>query len=691
MRLIIFFIFIANNLVSSIPDTTKLPEKWKHESIIVLDHVYRAEESNFDDARYSESIKIVYYIRDKFGLQQLSTLNIPTYIVPGAEMQIGKIYKKNKDVIDLTSKYLIPTFTKIDFGNNRKNRSTRFRDDGQKLAIPSLEVGDILEIEYTTKRKEAIGYLDLSVAYPTLHSELSVSVLGDNYGVASIIQFKPINFPLSNVESTPFTVKVERKQVDKILDYPLSDENRNVPYVLIWKKRLNNNESSTFNSSKDNKYAQMTGEELKQEQLKFITYIYQEEAFQTFYANNLLSVIDKKYDQITDTVKFLNDLFYYYREYLAKKSLTESNPIKNIQTKDVFFVNVLSRILTDKKIPYKVFISQADYYGVPESEKDLINIRYGFVFPHLQYYLFNPYFYSFPNKIPSYYEDQSYMFFKASPAYFPSGCSKKTCTYGFEFATFPHSSPEENLTQSDIIITNFDLNALTCKLQATNSYFGKNKNRITRNICSATYLYEKEQNEYRSALIQKKLFDQASFAQLEKHNKFLKKYLLDDVQEDGYDTDDLLAYNVEATNFFSTNEPIITQTKFKLKNYFSSFDEYLVFNIGRLLGNQLNYTEKEVPRQNNFYIPFKKKYIFNIQFEIPSGYRIENLADLNSKIETTAGKFESKARLEGNRLIINTEKLYRFIDYDKKDEKDISVFLNLATDFTQKKLVLKKT
>lgn len=692
MRFILFFFLLTSKLFAlNVPDTTKIPAKWKNESIIVLEHFYHAEESNFDNARYSESIKIVYYIRDKYGLEQLSTLNIPTYIVPGAEMQVGKIYKKNKTTLDLTSKHLIPMFTKIDIGNNRRNSSTHVRDDGQKLAIPSLEVGDILEIEYTSRRKEAITYLNLSVNYPTLHSDLSVSILGDEGGVASNIQYKAVNFPESKIEATPFTVKVMRDEVDKILEYPLSDENRNVPYVLIWKKNLKYMENSTFGNLSEKKYSQMNEEEIKKEQLAFISYIYQDEAYQSIYADNLLSLLNKKHDKIADTVSFLNDLFFYYREYIAKRSLTESASSKRIETKDVFFINVVSRVLTEKKIPYKVLITQPDYYGAPESERSLVNIRYGFVLPQLHYYLFNPYFYSLPNQIPAYFEDQQYMSFKANAAYYPSGCGKKNCTYGFSFDQFPHSSAEQNLTHSDIQISAFDLKSQKCKMKVKIAYSGKNKNRMTKSLCSKTYLYERENNEYRSALIKKGFINDSPFKEQEKHNKYLEKFLLDDTQGDGYDTEKLNAYSIEETYFFIAEKPLVTQVKFEINNLFNSFENYLVLNVGKLLGNQLSYQQKDVPRQNDFYIPYKKKYEFSINIEIPQNYQIENLSDLNSKFESPAGKFESKATIEGDKLYITTEKTYNFIDYLKKDEKDISGFLNAATDFVQKKLILKKS
>ena len=45
-------------------------------------------------------------------------------------MQIGKIYKKNNEVIELTTRHLIPMHLKVDVGNRRKKRSQWHGDSG---------------------------------------------------------------------------------------------------------------------------------------------------------------------------------------------------------------------------------------------------------------------------------------------------------------------------------------------------------------------------------------------------------------------------------------------------------------------------------------------------------------------------------------------------------------------------------
>ncbi len=678
-------------LIWSAPDTTKIPSKWKNESIVVLEHVYRAEETNFDDGRFKEYIKIVFYIRDKYGLQQLSTFNIPTYIVPGAEMQIGKVYKKNNTTVDLTSKHLIPIRTKIDVGNRRRNSSTRSQDNGQKLAIPSLEVGDILEIEYYSKRKEFINYLNLDVNYPTLKSDFSISIIRNINAQVATIQYKAINFPTSKIETSPDMVNIKRENIEKIVDESLSDDNKTQPYLIIWKTYESAMESSGFNNEKNKNYLEIKDEELKKQQLNLTNYIFDNDLYEQYVATNLKSLIDEKHKKITDTVGFISDLFYMYREMVAMKCITENNSSNESYAYDKYFVNVVSRVLFEKKVPYKVFLSQAEYYGAPLSANELMSAKYGIYFPRFNYFLFNPFAYTLPNQIPSYFEDQLFVYFNANKHFYPFGGKKKYCEYGFWQGTFPHSTAVENLTHTKIELTDINTQKQNCTLDLKTSYWGKNKNRYTKNICSNTLLYELADNEYRKTIKDKFPTYIDIDVDSDKHDNYLKNFLTDDAKSDGYDFLKLKSFAVNETNFFNAAQPVVTNYSFETNDILTSFDNYIIINAGKLLGSQLVYNRKDSVRQTNFYIPYKKKYTFFIRIEIPNGYTVENISDLSMSFSSTAGKFESKAAINKNYVEVTTEKSYNFVDYLNKDEKDIKGFLDLAIEFNQKKLILKKS
>lgn len=691
LNLIILLFIFTFSIRAAVPDTTGIPDKWKKESVIVLEHIYRAEETNIDAGRFREYNKIVFYIRDKFGLQQLSTFNIPTYIVPGAETQVGKIYKKNNVVIELTSKHLIPMLTKIDIGNKRKERSTRNADNGQKLAIPSLEVGDILEIEYYSKRKEFINYLDLSVSYPTLVSDASININRNAGSYDATIKFKPMNFPTGNVESTPEAISVKRKNIERTHEETLSDDNRSKPYLIIWKSYKSGDESGAFAKKKSGKYLEIRDEELKEEQQKLIRYIFENDMSEIYVSAAIEVMMDRKYKKITDTVAYLNDLFYLYREFVAAKSLTEKNPGNLAVAYDRYFVNVISRVLFNKDIPYKMFITQADYYGAPLSDEELISTRYGIYLERFNYYMFNPFLYAFPNQIPAYFESQTYLTFNANRYFYPVAAKKKYCVFGFWEGTFPHSNAQQNATVSMLKVNISDIKKHVCDIDLTISYDGKNKNRMTKNICSSTLLYEKSDSDYRK-LVKKNypLFLSNEEVEEELHDKYLKNYLLDDVRGDGYSTDKLDSYQIVSDNLYDANKPFETNCKFKSKDFVVDFDNYLILDAGKLLGYQLHYYNRDTVRRMDFYIPYKKMYAVKMEIEIPNGYTVENISDLNLSKITRAGKFESKAEIKDNKIYITTEKNYNFTDYPGKEEREVKAFIDKAVDFTQKKLILRK-
>ncbi len=503
------------------------------------------------------------------------------------------------------------------------------------------------------------------------------------------MEFKAINFPTEQVEVTPYTILVKLENIDKVVNETLSDDVKIYPYIILWKHFTDESKTSSFESEKKISYVEMKDDVLKTEQLKFNKQIFENDLSQQYSAKYLSLLMKKRHPIVKDTLEFMTDLFYMYREMIGMKSLIDQNA-ESEYSSDRYFVNVLSRVLFDKKIPFKVFVTQAEYYGPPNSDRELIYPKYGIWSERNSYFLFNPFVYAFPNQIPAYFEDQTFIAFNSNPYFYPFGSKKKYCKYGFVSGTLPHSTSSENQTHVNLIVDKIDLKKQTCNLDVKFHYYGKNKNRVSKNICSKTLLYEGADNDYRKLV--KKYYPAyiSVSADSTKQGKFLKKFMLDDVKNDGYDPTVLKSYNVEQTNFFDATKPIVTDCQFEVSDFVFSYDDYLILNVGNVLGNQLFYDIKDTLRQNDFYIPYKKKYTYSIKIEIPQGYELENSADLNVKFESNGGKFLAKAAMNKNYLEIETEKNYNFVDYLKKDEKDVKGFLDLATEFTQKKLLLKK-
>jgi flagellar hook assembly protein FlgD len=112
--------------------------------------------------------------------------------------------------------------------------------------------------------------------------------------------------------------------------------------------------------------------------------------------------------------------------------------------------------------------------------------------------------------------------------------------------------------------------------------------------------------------------------------------------------------------------------------------------LGKVIGAQVEVTQKEKQRDYNIWIDYAKEFQNIIKFQIPTGYKAEGLENFNFNVDNTAGAFVSKASLVGNQVIITTSKKYKANYLPKEEWNNLTACLDAAFNFTQKKLILKK-
>lgn len=116
-----------------------------------------------------------------------------------------------------------------------------------------------------------------------------------------------------------------------------------------------------------------------------------------------------------------------------------------------------------------------------------------------------------------------------------------------------------------------------------------------------------------------------------------------------------------------------------------------IVEIGKLIGGQVDIAEKEKDRKENIYMNFPRVYRNKIVFQIPEGYSVTGYENLNTKVENETGGFESSARLEGNTLVIEAKKEYRHNYEPNENWPEMIEFLDSARQFTNEKILLKRT
>ncbi|HEY6954671.1 MAG TPA: hypothetical protein VI385_05470, partial [Flavisolibacter sp.] len=117
---------------------------------------------------------------------------------------------------------------------------------------------------------------------------------------------------------------------------------------------------------------------------------------------------------------------------------------------------------------------------------------------------------------------------------------------------------------------------------------------------------------------------------------------------------------------------------------------YLV-DIGKMIGDQIKLDSNEMKtRQTDIWVPFARTIENTITVNIPTGFSVDGIQDLNTSVDNESGSFVSTAKVDGDKLLITTRKLYKK-SFDKKEAwPNYIAFLEPAYKFSQSKIVLKK-
>ena len=145
---------------------------------------------------------------------------------------------------------------------------------------------------------------------------------------------------------------------------------------------------------------------------------------------------------------------------------------------------------------------------------------------------------------------------------------------------------------------------------------------------------------------------------------------------------------------FNDNKPLIISGVIKSGQLIEKAGNKLLFKIGDVIGPQTEmYQEK--PRTLPVDMPYANGQVRNIKVNIPAGYSIKNLNDLNLNVSLkkeglNGCAFVSSYKLNGNILEINISETYRDTHYDLTDYNAFKNVINAAADFNKIVLVMEK-
>lgn len=119
-------------------------------------------------------------------------------------------------------------------------------------------------------------------------------------------------------------------------------------------------------------------------------------------------------------------------------------------------------------------------------------------------------------------------------------------------------------------------------------------------------------------------------------------------------------------------------------------NNYLI-SIPALMGGQIQVKPEDRVRKYDIDVRNPRSYTWDISFAIPSGYTVKGLADLNMNIENETGQFTTQAVVENGVLKLNIKKAYKQTHIKKEDYGKMLEFIDAAYNFSQRRILLKKS
>lgn len=682
-------------------DITTFPEKWENESAVILYQEFNYNyEGNVRSVDYSESIRKRIKLLDKSSVEEFSEFSF----VEAFRVERG-FYSKGGRVF-AGFKIIKPDGTEEEISmDNAVELKGDSNEKLKKIAIPGLEIGDIIDYYYYIYEpfKALEEYIfepvvsTLNATYPVVKQKLSFEVEKSFF-----VSFNSYN-------GAP---KLQEFDLDKKKRYTLEDEDRDKSDDIRWfyprrvlpvvkfqvvyarKNRMERSADAFLGEDGEVKksvseteirdyYSARLGFDLN---TKFIDKHISQKNINRSDKNTLLEEVYYflRYDRMVSKIE---PILFFQQGYITYLPYTYGNFIQ-----DLGFVNLFGSYLASKNIPFDVIVAAPRFLSALDQvlikDELTLMLRVNLKEP---IYISKFYVHSNFGKIPNTYEGTEAYEIAVSP--------KRQLTT-IQKVQLPVSSMEENKSREELNITipSADMSEISV---VRNSYHtGYNKIDAQSSLLneqdylSEDYAYFNIPEYIERAGLKKKSKDQVAEkieAQRKKDLEDQKERFQNSLEgEYGFPVKSYDSYNIESTGRFNDSPGFAYKEVFKIEELIKKAGKNYIFEIGKLIGEQVALKEEEMERKHTIYMPFARSYENAITIEIPEGYTVQGLDKLNINVDNTTGGFVSEAIVEGNQLKLTTRKFYHNNVEPASNWSDMVAFLEAAYQFTQEKILFKK-
>lgn len=683
-----------------------VPEKWSTESAVILkDHRY---------IQYINNGKVVYFksnkhqlikIQDQASLEGFSEISLDK----DSKISFGWVTSSRKETT-IGIRIIKPngTVSSVDIKEEQVEE-----DDIRKIAIPNLEIGDIIDIYIQTDRKERdYDGLDVYPAvestikdnYPILDYRIAVEVENDFFLNMNTYNGAPaVKEEATDRNATKMYV-VEAQNVDKLETsrwyYPLVEEPTVKLQVAFARKRANEYAADIFKGEDGERKAKVSEADV----LDYFDRKFNRAS--AYSAKEVISYIEKgnfktkaeklkaglEYIRFDRYTRFFEPIFSYQADISPGMASGKCSAIYyGIYQNDQQVVNDLRAICENFDIDYDIVMVQPRYDGKLDDLLIKKNARVGLKFdttPELFFFDFNEHMTleRFPEEL------------EGAEAYVGSVVKKRKI-----------SSVKRTVLKSSTASENVYSEKIDLSLNEDNKGFNMGRELSSTGHFETEYIYswlhwsdflKEDYKIYNEQLhfyecgskkVQKRYKEQFDAFKSKKTEEFRERR--EKAADREWDAATVSNYTSEVveTGRYGVETPLVIKETMTLKDgYIKNAGKNLIIEIGKFIGGQVELEKKERERTVDIYLNHAKTYTYEINLTIPDGYTVKGIDALNISVDNATGNFITTAVMDGAILKLKTTKTYKSNFLKNEQWKEMFLWLDAAFAFNQAKVLLEK-
>ncbi len=680
-----------------------VPEKWKDESAVIL---YREE--NFEYTNNGKKMYNPSYFHQRVKLQDKASVENFSEFSFEKNRQVGAgfiNFYQEETIIGI--KIIKPNGEEVILDIDAE---TVTQDEENKVAIPNLEVGDIIDIfiyedDYLRSFSGTHIYEPeekvLSTNYPILYRKLDVTVENDYFLNMESYNGAPQIKEIETGKKSTRRFSLEASDIEKSdfprWFYPLTELPALKFQVTFALKARNEAAASVFLSEKD---AERKTGVTKEEIIEYYGDRFDIDSKST--VKDVVRYLEEK--GITDKREQMVQGLYYIRHmsfnrfielYIARDNQIRFYAVPcdkdYVILSENRFVNYMAGLAKQLGIDYDVIVATADYNGPIEDLLLRSNVSYG-----LRFNFADPlYFFNLSPHVQADFFPENLEGTKV----YKMGVEKNRKLDEVTFDVLPVTTAEENKSVEKINIE-FKDDFKTLNLRRNLKFTGHFKTKeLTRRLFFGDFLDE-EFEHYKTKHFYdcRKRQGKSDAGAQQKMEALMTSYK----EEKEKDLEEVVSSNFEVKikdyTYTVENSARYSNEALSINDSFTINDEFVkkagpnfLIEVGKFIGGQIQIEDNEVDRNLGVYLNYAKTFEYEVEIAIPEGYEVVGLEKLQKNVSNDTGSFISNAKVEDAVLKYSTKKIYAKRTYTASEWSQMLPWLKAAYDFSQEKVMFKKT